>query len=442
MKGCINLKYYVEPAREIPVTEETDVLVIGAGPAGFSAAVAAARNGAKTTLIEQTGTVGGIATSGLMSHWAGWVDGGIFHEILDRSNDIENMNTNLPDSGVDGNQLERIINHEKLKAVMLQMLRESGARLRLYTFACNVIMENNKIAGVITESKSGREAFTGKVIIDATGDGDIAAKAGVPFIKGREDDGRMQPMTLMFKVGGVDEARVKFVGGFETTYEVPKGDLQTLAKNVLPYPAGHILIYRTSLPGVVCCNMTNCIGVDGTNADDLTHAEYTCRFQIEPIVEFLRNYVPGFEKCYVLTSASLMGVRETRHFEGEYTLTEKDILEARVFDDWVVTNAHFGFDVHNITGSGLDKTGAQKHFPQNKGYTIPYRCLLPKKVDGLLLAGRNISGTHMAHSSYRVMPICANIGYAAGTAAAICVKDKIEPRNMDVKKLQDMLKKA
>lgn len=126
--------------------------------------------------------------------------------------------------------------------------------------------------------------------------------------------------------------------------------------------------------------------------------------------------------------------------KGEYTLTEDDILEAKVFDDWAVTKAHFNFDIHNLTGSGLDETGVQKLFPQKKGYTIPYRCFVPKKVDNLLLAGRNISGTHKAHSNFRVMPICANMGQAVGIAAALCVKYDVKPRELDVRKLQAVLK--
>ncbi|MFY9592706.1 MAG: FAD-dependent oxidoreductase, partial [Caldicoprobacterales bacterium] len=197
--------------------------------------------------------------------------------------------------------------------------------------------------------------------------------------------------------------------------------------------------YPTTLPGVVTCNMTNCIDVDGTKAEDLTRATYICRKQIDSIVDFLREYIPGYENCYVISSASMIGVRETRHFEGEYTITEEDILEARVFDDWAVTRAHFNFDVHNLSGSGLDETGMQKKFPQQKGYTIPYRCFVPKKVDNLLLAGRNISGTHMAHSNFRVMPICANMGQSVGIAAALCARDGITPRELNVKKLQDIL---
>jgi glycine/D-amino acid oxidase-like deaminating enzyme len=426
----------MEPARQIPVKAKVDVLVVGGGPAGFSAAVCAARQGAKTMLIEQTGDVGGVATSGLMSHWTGNTRGGFYEEILELSQDCSYISFSQAHGST-----RQIINPERLKTVLLEILEEAGVILQLYTFACEAVLDGNRIVGVITESKSGREAIRANVVIDASGDGDIAAKAGVPYRKGRESDGKMQPMTLMFKVAGVDNKRAPFPGGFEDSTDVPKGNLQTLGKQHLPHPAGHVLLYRTTLPGVVTCNMTNSIGVDGTKTEDLTKAHIECRKQMDEIVEFLREFVPGFETCYVISSASTIGVRETRHFEGEYTLTEHDILNARLFDDWAVTKAHFNFDVHNLTGAGLDETGVQKHFSQPMGYTIPYRCFVPKKVDNLLLAGRSISGTHRAHSNYRVMPICANIGQAVGTAAAMSVKKSVTPRELDVKELQFALLK-
>ncbi|MDF2613401.1 MAG: FAD-dependent pyridine nucleotide-disulfide oxidoreductase [Clostridia bacterium] len=432
----LTMNHYMEAPKQIPVKAEVDVLVVGGGPAGFSAAISAARSGAKTMLIEQTGDVGGVATVGLMSHWTGNTKGGFFEEILDRSSDMPDDTESLGHNG----SYRQIINPESLKTVMLQMLDEAGVILQLYTFASDAIVEEGILKGVITESKSGREAIYSKIVIDASGDGDVAAKAGAPFTKGREDDGKMQPMTLMFKVAGVDTSKAVFPGGFEENIEIPKGFIQNLGRENIPHPAGHVLLYRTTLPGVVTCNMTNCIGVDGTKAEDLTHAAFVCRSQIDSIIKFLRNYVPGYENCYVISSASMIGVRETRHFIGEYTLTKEDILEAKVFEDWVVTKAHFNFDVHNITGSGLDETGAQQHFTQEKGYTIPYGCFVPQKIDNLLLAGRNISGTHLAHSNYRVMPICVNMGQAAGIAAALCVKENVLPRNLSVTKIQEVLK--
>lgn len=414
---------------ETPVVEECDVLVAGGGPAGVAAAVCAARMGAKTCLVEQGGIVGGVATSGLMSHWTGNTRGGIYEEILDRSCDS-------PDPA-----LRRTINPDRLQQAFLEMLSEAGARLRLYTFAAAPLMEDGRVAGLVCESKSGRQALRAKAVVDATGDGDIAARAGAAFDLGRDGDHAMQPMTLMFKLGGVDLSRAIFPGSFETSVEVPDGEIQTLGKSELPAPAGHVLLYRSTLPGVVTVNMTNQIGVDGTRAEDLTRAHIACHGQIEAIVAFLRRHAPGYENCFVIASAAQVGVRETRHFRGVATLTEDDILAARVFDDWVVANAQFNFDIHNVEGSGLDANGCQKHFSQPKGYTIPYGCLVPETLDGLLLAGRSISGTHKACSNFRAMPICANIGQAAGIAAALAAARGLRPRDVPVPAIQAELRR-
>ena len=179
--------------------------------------------------------------------------------------------------------------------------------------------------------------------------------------------------------------------------------------------------------------MTNAIEIDDTNAT------LQCRSQMQAIISFLKEYVPGYENCWLMSSGSLLGVRETRHFEGMEPLQPEDILVAREFDNWVVKKAWFAFDVHNLTGASLDKTGCQKHFTQQKEYTIPYGCLLPKGVDGLLLSGRNISGSHLAHSSFRVMPICIAIGEAAGVAAAISVLDNCKLQSIKAQKIQEML---
>lgn len=412
-----------------PFKLDADVLVLGSGPAGFAAAYTAAENGANVILVEQGGDVGGISTSGLMSHWTGDCGSPLYHEILRRSaerNDFHPENITL-------------IDPEKLKTLYLEMLDEVGVRIFLYTFAVDAICEGNKVLGATVVNKSGMTDIFAKITIDATGDGDIAAHAGAEFILGRESDHKMQPATLMFKVGGVDYSKAAFIPSFETTYPTEKGELQALAKQHIPYPAGHILTYATTLPGIVTCNMTNATDIDGTSAEDLTKATITCRRQMDDIVKYLREFVPGYGNCFVISSASLIGIRETRHFKGKYTLTEQDILAAKVFDDYVVKDAFFNFDVHNIAGAGLDKTGVQKHFSQSRGYTIPYRCLLPETKENLLLCGRNISGTHMAHSNFRAMPICVGTGEAAGTAAAIAVKQACSLTDVDAKEIQKVI---
>ena len=422
---------YYEEGRNLPVAGEYDVIVAGSGPAGVSAAIMAGRLGARVLVLEWANAVGGISTSGMMSHWTGSVQSPLYTEILTRMAD--------KNEGVDHGKIQQYINPETLKGIYFDMLREAGVDILLYTFVCGVVMDGQRVSGVITESKSGRRVFRAKIFVDGTGDGDVAAFAGAEYYKGRESDGKMQPCTLMFKVAGVDTEHAVFLGSFESTYQTEKGELQALAKEHIPYPAGHLLVYRSTLPGIVTCNMTNCTEIDGTKAEDLTRAEIVCRSQMPAIVRYLREYVPGFEHCYIISAGSLMGIRETRHFKGLYTLNEDDILTARQFDDWVVRGAHFNFDVHNLTGAGLDKTGIQHKWTQPSGYTIPYGCLVPEKIDGLLLSGRNISGTHIAHSNYRVMPICVGIGAAAGAAAAIAVKRGVQPRDIEVSELQPML---
>ena len=426
---------YINETNKIPCLYDVDVLVCGGGPAGIGAAIRAARLGVSVMIIENGGCLGGIATSGMMSHWGGRSSSKVMQEIFEMTYDM------AKDIGWDETSGcgKDAIYHDIQKIALDKFFNDEGVRVLYHTRASSAVVENGEIVGVIIENKSGRSFVRAKRVVDATGDGDVAASAGVPFFKGREEDARMQPCTIMFNVGGVDCERAVFPPSFETLVETPKGELQALAKEILPFPAGHVLLYRQPLPNTVCCNMTNAIEIDGTDGESLTKGIMVCRSQIIPIIKFLREYVPGYEKCYLTSSASLIGIRETRHFEGLATLTKDDILEARVHDDWVVRRAWFNFDVHNLTGASLDKTGAQKHFKQKSDYTIPYGCILPKNVEGLLLSGRNISGSHMAHSNFRIMSVCIALGEAAGTAAALSVKQNIKLRDVNVKEIQEIV---
>lgn len=420
------MKTIIEAAREVPVIREVDVLVAGGGPAGCAAALAAARAGATTMIVEINSCLGGIATSGMMSHWCG----GSVSPITD---ELQNACHAIHWPVEDGNSVNAwVINHEKLKLVLFNKLDEAGVVIRTHTFCADVIMEGSTVKGLVLESKSGREAVLAHTVVDATGDGDIAAKANVPFRKGRDEDQRMQPVTLMFKLGGVDFQRAIFPGSFETRVQVPNGEIQALAHQCLPTPMGHTLLYRSTQDGHVVVNMTNLIDIDGTNADDLTKAEIETHRQIPLIIDFLRQNAPGYENCYLLASAEMIGVRETRHFQADYVLTAEDIVEATMFDDWIATKNHFNFDIHNLDGSGLDKNGAQHKFKSKGRYAIPRRACLPANVNNLMLAGRDIAGTHKAHSNYRVMPICANIGQGVGVVAALAAKLNVAPRDLDM----------
>ena len=427
------MNYIEEKSRKIPVIASVDVLVAGAGPAGIGAALMAAREGVSVMLLEMEGCLGGVATAGMMSHWGGSSSSKILGEIYDRCEEIQRE---IEFDMVQKDCGRNTIYHEVQKIALDRMMQDAGVRVLFYTKAVDATVVDGKIVGVTVENKSGRGYIEAKRVVDATGDGDVAAYAGVPYIKGRESDGRMQPATLMFKVGGVAPDGV-IPGSFETLVPTEKGELQALAKEILPHPAGHVLLYRNTTPGTVVCNMTNAIEVDGTDAESVTRGLMTCRSQIPHIIKFLREYVPGYENCWLMGSASLLGIRETRHFEGLQTLTKEDILEARLYENWVVRRGHFNFDVHNLTGASLDNTGVQKHFTQKGEYSIPYGCLLPRNVEGLLLSGRNISGSHMAHSNFRIMSVCIAIGEAAGLAAALSLKENVALRDLDVKKIQD-----
>ena len=429
------MENFINENNQIPVIADVDVCVCGAGPAGLGAAIMAARLGCDVLLVELEGCLGGIATAGMMSNWGGRSSSKIMPEIWDLTYE------KAKDIGwTESNKCRKdAIYHDIQKIVLEEMVQKEGIRVLYHTLVCKAVVERGTIIGVIVENKSGRGFIKAKRVVDSTGDGDVAASAGVPYFKGRETDGRMQPCTIMFNVGGVDFERAVFPPSFESKVQTDKGELQALAKELLPFPAGHVLLYRQPMPGTVCCNMTNAIEIDGTDAESLTKGIFTCRSQIIPIVKFLREYVPGYENCWLMSSASMIGVRETRHFEGLESLSKDDILEARYFDNWVVRRGWFNFDVHNMTGASLDKTGVQREWKQKNDYTIPYGCLLPKNIDGLLLSGRNISGSHLAHSNFRIMSVCIAIGEAAGVAAAISVKHDIKLVQVDVKEIQKYL---
>jgi len=430
------MKFITEPARDIPVTKECDVLVCGGGPAGFGAAISAAKADQKVILIERNSIVGGMATAGLMSHWTGNTEGPILDNLLERA---RTSNKDYNYFGTKVLKSKFIIDHEHLSLEMLKMLNEHHVEVMFYTQICDVVMDDKAITGVIVENKSGRQAILARKTIDATGDGDVAWRAGVPYQLGRETDNAMQPVTLMMQVSGVDYSRAIFPGEFEDNIAVPKGNIQDLAHAYFDNPMGHVLLYPSTVEGIVTVNMTNVTGVNGTDNTELSRSQVTLRLQVEKIIDFLREYAPGYENCRLYRMASMIGVRETRHFKCEYMITEEDIEKAVVFDDWIATRCFFNFDIHNVEGAGLDKHGRQNDFIQTERYTIPMRSLIPLETENLLLAGRSIGGTHMAHSNFRAMAICLNIGQGAGVCAAIANKNNLKLRENDYHDIRKML---
>ncbi|MEM3905916.1 MAG: FAD-dependent oxidoreductase [Nitrososphaerota archaeon] len=401
-----------------------DVVVVGGGTAGVAAAVAAGRNGSNTLLVERYGFLGGTMTAGLVNPFMTFHAGkeqiihGIFQEIIDRLKRLE---------GYD--EKTKAFDVEAMKIVADQMLEEAGVKLMLHTCAIGVLMQGNVLRGIEIHNKSGRSIVLGKVIVDATGDGDIAVMAGAPYEKGREEDGLTQPMTLNFRMGGVETDKMPSREEINRLFNEAKN------KGEISIPRENVLWFHTTRKGEIHFNTTRVIKVDGTRVEDLTFAEVEARRQMMELVAFLKKNVPGFEKAYLLMSATQIGVRETRRIIGEYVMTGEDILKARKFTD-VIARGSYPIDIHNPTGEGT----VIKSPPPGSSYDIPYRSLVPKNVENLLVAGRCISTTHEAQAAIRVIPIVVAIGQAAGTAAALAAKLNISPRKLNVQLLQKTLR--
>jgi glycine/D-amino acid oxidase-like deaminating enzyme len=447
--------YIVEPARKTPISARTGVLVAGGGLAGVAAALAAARNGADVLLIEAAGFLGGAGTAGMMGCFMGFdrkVIGGIGEEII----------SGMIQRGAAIEEYQSLYDPEALKALTFDKLLEAGVDLLLYTLAVEPIVVDDSVKGVIVENKSGRSSILADIIIDATGDGDVAARAGVPFEKGRASDGATQPITLVFRVGNIDNHKViKFAlenkeqfrsydpptgqGFLRPNLEPPQfaleGYFQTVnaARQKGEIELDQDIIYINSVPGrnEVIVNATQVVRADGTNASDLTRAELKSRRQVGQLMKFLHKYVPGFEQAVLIDTANRIGVRETRRILGEYVLTANDVIEGRRFADGIARN-NFPIDIHAITEN--DKyVFDDRTFLSGVNYDIPYRCLVPRKVENLLIAGRCISATHEALASARSQPCCMLTGQAAGTAAALAASTRTRPRNIDVESIRRTL---
>ncbi|MFN2230762.1 MAG: FAD-dependent oxidoreductase [Anaerolineae bacterium] len=435
----------------VPVAGETEVLVVGGGPAGIAAAIASARQGARTLLIEQYGFLGGMATAALVGPFMTSYDiegqepiiEGIFREVVDRMVDLGQA---VDPAGVKGftayggyhrygHEHVTPFDPEALKVVAQEMALEAGVTLRFHTFFLDSLTKEATIAGVLCASKAGLEAFRAEVVIDTTGDGDVAARAGAPYEVGRPADGRLQPVSLFFRVGNVDDAAVQaYIDAHPDDPGFVRLMQQAKEREGFTHTKGHLTLFRTPRPGEWWCNVSRVHGVDGTDPAQLTRAEIEGREQVLYLIDFFQGYVPGFERCYLLDTGAQVGVRETRRILGAYVLTAEDVFAARRFPD-AIARVSFPIDIHDVSGGGGFFEGPRG----GPYYTIPYRCLVPLQVENLLVAGRPISATHEAHGSLRVMPPCFATGQAAGTAAALALETGVLPRGIDVTLLQRSL---
>ena len=451
--------------REAPVVADVDVLVIGGGPAGIGAAVASARNGASTILVERYGFLGGNATASLVGPFmtSFSADGqtqlvrGIFDELVRR---MEQTGGAIHPSKVPSSiSRSAYMKHghigvtpfdpEAMKLASAELCLEAGVTLMLHTAFVDPIVEApsassgqvSAVRGAVVHSKEGLQAIRAATTIDCSADADVAARAGVPFKQGRESDGLVQPATMFFRVGNVDRGPVDAY--FREHPEEIEGRMAfsscikaAQANGDYTIPRERLSMYESPQEGVWRVNVSRVLGVDGTKVADLTHAEIEGRRQVLEIYAFLRKYVPGFANCILIDTAAQIGVRETRRIEGEYTLTLDDLIDGRDFEDTIAYCA-YPIDIHDPKGAG---GGISNRGETANAYQIPYRCLVPLRVDQLLVAGRCVSATHEALGGIRVMPPSFAMGEAAGTAAALALREGVPPRQIPTGWLRETLR--
>lgn len=446
-----------------PITEkhQADVVVVGAGPAGMCAAIAAAREGVSVILVEQGNCCGGMATRGLVGPFMTCYDRkgetmiirGLFQEIVERM--VKRGYAIHPSEVRAGTAFTSwiIVGHdhvtpfeaEGLKIIMDEMITEAGVKVLYHTNFLQPILEQNTITGILVSSKSGLELIRGKVVIDCTGDGDVAFRSSVPYEMGNEELNLIQPATMFYHISGVDADAME--------EDIQKNIHNFYRKDGVNYRSFHwrvseakangdwnlnrvsLGMFRMPKSDEWCVNTSRIMGVDSTNNESLTSAEIVGRQQAEHILHFLQKYVPGCKDARIKSTASYVGIRESRHIQGEYRLTAEDLIGAKVPEDTILLAAN-SVDVHGRFGPT-----SNEYVPiEGDYYGIPYRSLVPLKVDQLLIAGRCVSADSTAAGAIRVMPPCMGMGQAAGTAAAIAVKSGQTVREVDSDTLRSTLK--
>jgi len=448
------MQSYISETKTTPVVMECDVLVAGGGTAGTIAAIAAARNGAKTVLIERHGHLGGSMINGagpLHSFFNLYkafpetgkiqVVRGIADELIQRLTEAGGCMGHLEQEiGFNYDSVATIIDWEIYKQVIFEMMKEANVHMRLHTWISDVVKEDNKVQGLIVESKSGREAILSKIVIDATGDADVANLSGAECTNMFPDGHVGMP----FGMSNVDIPKAfKYITEQNIVYSMIHADKGSDYDNIARIgfhlnrlPAFKEFMESSGLWGPLTLsrhegdfsfiNTTNIKPLDAVNVEEITRAEVELRSQVMKMASLLKENIPGFEHAYVSWTPVHFGVRRTRIVTCEYDISLEEIINGQRFDDEI---AVYGF--HDMAPKVIIKDG--------KYYGIPYRALLPKDVENLLVAGRLITSNWEAHMSTRNTVSCMAQGEAVGTAAALCCKQGVTPRKLSVKQLQEQL---
>ncbi len=434
-----------------------DVLVVGGGNAGCAAALAAARHGARTLLVERYGFLGGTATAAMVGPWMTFhsgnerIVGGIAQEMVDRLVLKGASPGHLPDSS-DYVATITPFDPEVHKALLFEMMREAGVALLLHAYFLSALVEGERVTGATFATIGGPREYRASVVIDATADALVAASAGVPTQQG-DERGRVQPATLIFRVSHVDMAELAAylrehpdeIRSSLDAQQITASDLTAVAglyslwqrareDGLVDVPRELVSFFISPYPDEVTVNMTRVVDVDPLDPDDLTRAEVESRLQAMQLLDFFRSRVPGFQNARIAATGTQTGIRESRRIVGRYTLTRDDVLQGRKFEDAVARSA-YPIDLHNPSGSGT----ATHRLAAGESYEIPYRCLLPVNREQLLVAGRCISTTHEALASTRLTPTVMTLGQAAGTSAALACEGGTFVGNLNGRELRARL---
>lgn len=408
-----------------------DLIVVGGGFAGATAAMEAARHGKSVLLVEKYNCLGGAAANALvipfMNYWTHdpetdeqqFMTGDLFLEIVDG---LRELNA-LDEAG-------KVFHEEQLKLVLNRMCIHYGVELLFNTTVFSADVEDGQIRSLQAWGKSRMMTLKAKFFIDATGDAELSAQAGCRYQVGREEDGLCQPMTLSFRVAGVDRPRYQ-----EAKHNITPLYNEYQKKGLIKNPRENVLIFRTLHDDILHFNTTRIVKCDPTDPVQVTRAEIEAREQVFEVFDMLKENIPGFENAYVMSTGLQIGIRESRMVEGEYKLTVQELKALARFEDAIAV-ANYDIDIHNPEGAGT----SHYYFGKGQWYEIPYRCLIPKDAKNLLVAGRCISSDHEAQASYRIMPYCAELGQAAGAAVALACDSDKTLRTIDVKKLQEILR--